>query len=123
MPLMVGNVLRNLFNRPATRPYPVEPREPFAGTRGRIEFIAEKCDFCGDCERACPSQAVVLDTVLEETRGPNRELTWVRIYKPYRCIMCNRCVEVCPYDALAVKPDHGPPATELADRYDKVESW
>lgn len=123
MPLMVGNVLRNLFGKPATRAYPTESRDPFPGTRGRIKFIAEDCDFCGDCERACPSRAIVLDTVLEEAENRSAELVWVRIYKPYRCIMCNRCVEVCPYNALKVVPEYTMPATDRVDIYDQVESW
>lgn len=123
MPLMVGNVLRNLLHRPATRPYPVVSRRPFAGSRGRIRFTPEKCEFCGDCERACPAHAIVLDTVLEKAKDRNRELTWVRIYKPYRCIMCDVCVEVCAYDALVTDTEWGPPTTDRADEYDKVEPW
>lgn len=65
----------------------------------------------------------MLDTVMDKVGRRKRGFSWVRIYKPYRCIMCNMCVQVCPYAALMVKPDYGPPATEPAAEYDKVESW
>ena len=38
MPNLLSNIVRNLFGKPATRRYPFEKREPFAGTRGHLEI-------------------------------------------------------------------------------------
>jgi len=122
MPWMVGNIVRNLVKRPATRPYPVVKRDPFHGARGKIAFLAENCDFCGDCERVCPTQAVMLDTVWETKNGKN-ELVWVRIYDPYRCIYCDLCVEICPYYALASDRKYPEPGYERQTEHGRVEPW
>ena len=46
---MSKTVLRNLFSRPATRPYPGRAKEPHRTekSRGRIEIDIEACIFCG----------------------------------------------------------------------------
>ncbi|MDA8097678.1 MAG: 4Fe-4S dicluster domain-containing protein [Desulforudis sp.] len=122
MPWMVGNIVKNLVKRPATRPYPVVKRDPFHGTRGQIAFLPGNCEFCGDCERVCPTQAILLDTVWENRNG-NNELVWVRSYDPYRCIYCDLCVEICPYYALASDLKYHQPGYERQTEHGKVEPW
>ena len=52
----------------------------------------EKCTSCGVCKRVCPTQAT---DVYERKGGDVTES---------RCILCARCVELCPYeDALELK--------------------
>ena len=99
MPEMLGNVLKNLFSRPATRRYPYEKREPFAEARGHIEFDSTKCSFCGACARRCPAAAIVVNR-------QDKELT----FEPFRCIICEACAEVCPRQAIDVMPAHREPA-------------
>jgi ech hydrogenase subunit F len=84
MAKMVPVVLKNLFSRPATRRYPFEVREPFARTRGRLEWDLSLCDFCGDCQRICPSAAIEVCKEAKEV-----------VYNPFRCIYCHLCAEGC----------------------------
>lgn len=122
MPWMTGNVVRNLLHGPVTRPYPAARREPFARTRGKIAFEASRCEFCGDCERVCPSQAIILDTVWDQGDG-GHETTWVRIYRPLLCIFCGVCVEICAYGALTIEEEHLPPTDHKVDERGYIQSW
>jgi ech hydrogenase subunit F len=91
---MVGRSLRNLVSRPATRRYPSEIREHFAGTRGTIEFDLDTCVFCGLCVRRCPTLA--LSCSREERSFAIEQL---------RCIACGVCVDACNKDSLHMSVD------------------
>jgi len=69
--------LISLFNR-----FP-----PFKWISGiRLNKIEEKCTKCGICRRVCPPQVT---EVYEESGGD--------VTSP-GCILCFRCVEMCPYE-------------------------
>ncbi|MBE0466593.1 MAG: 4Fe-4S binding protein [Candidatus Desulforudis sp.] len=121
MPWMVGNILKNLGSRPATRPYPVVFREPYRGARGKIEFQAHNCVFCGECERQCPTGAIFLDTRWEQPDAS--EPTWYRVFDPCGCILCGVCIEACVYEALNLGDRHESPATQKELDFNRVESW
>ena len=58
----------------------------------RLHKDEQKCTKCGICKRACPTQA----TQMYDKKGGN--------VTESRCMLCARCVELCPYDeALAIK--------------------
>ncbi|UCC58712.1 MAG: 4Fe-4S binding protein [Candidatus Bathyarchaeum sp.] len=58
----------------------------------RLDKVEEKCTKCGICKRVCPTQVT---EVYDEKSG---DVT------TSKCIMCLRCVEMCPYeDALQLK--------------------
>jgi ferredoxin len=42
------------------------------------------CIRCGECAKACPVDAIYLDTTVE----------------PFVCIHCGRCVPFCPHECL-----------------------
>jgi len=63
--------VRNLLARPATRRYPVEIRDPFAGARGRIQFDVSTCNYCMLCARRCPAAAITVRAKI----GPGRSST------------------------------------------------
>ncbi len=86
---MVGNAIKNLFSRPATRLYPFEKREPFKGTRGSISIEEDKCIHCGICAKRCPADAI---TVVREKK------TWS--INHLSCVICSNCVLVCPKKCL-----------------------
>jgi len=44
MPSFLGNIIENLFGKPATVKYPFEKPEPVPGTRGELNFNMAKCD-------------------------------------------------------------------------------
>lgn len=66
---------------------------PFKWVSGvRLEKDEEKCTKCGICKRVCPTQV----TEVFEERGGDVTTS--------QCILCLRCVEMCPYgDTLKFK--------------------
>jgi formate hydrogenlyase subunit 6/NADH:ubiquinone oxidoreductase subunit I len=94
----LGNVLKNVVSKPATRMYPYEKREPMKNTRGALgEININTCIFCGICEKRCPSNAISVNKV-ERSWELNR----------LKCIVCNVCVEACPKDCLTMNEAHLP---------------
>jgi len=87
---MIPVVLKNLFGRSATRPYPQKPRRPFAGSRGQLVNDAVKCILCGTCARVCPAQCLTVR---------RKEGLWE--YEPFACVSCGVCVETCPAGSLS----------------------
>jgi ferredoxin len=58
----------------------------------KLEKDVHNCRKCGVCKRACPTQATAMYT---KNTGDVTES---------KCILCARCVELCPYeDALKIK--------------------
>lgn len=88
---MIGNVFKNLISPPATRLYPVKPREPYERTRGRIYFNPENCVYCGLCQRKCPADAITVD---------RKNTTWQ--LNAFRCIVCGECVNGCPKKCITM---------------------
>lgn len=88
---ILGNLLRGLFGKSATRLYPLEPRKIDPAARGHIEIDIDRCIFCGICQRKCPTDAIA---VVRKEKNWNIE--------PFRCIQCGSCVEACPKKCLAM---------------------
>jgi len=62
-------------------------------SRGLLFNDIERCTGCGDCERVCPTGAILLETVnLQESAK-----TWVSVFDIdfARCTFCGLCVESC----------------------------
>jgi ech hydrogenase subunit F len=95
---MVSIVLKHLFSRPATRPYPAVKRAPFELDRGEIAIDIGTCILCGLCARVCPDQALAVG---------RPERSWEIDH--LRCILCGLCVQVCPVHCLTqLKVAHAP---------------
>ena len=90
MPYMTSTIIRNFLTRKATRPYPIEVRDPFPETRGELVNDIEKCIVCSACARNCPSQCITI----EREAG-----IWE--CDPFACVYCGVCVEVCPVNCLS----------------------
>ena len=97
---MIPTILRNVLARPATRRYPTETREPFEGTRGRLEIDGAGCVYCGACARKCPSNALHVDHQLQQMT-----------FEPYRCVVCGACVDACTKNSLRIVGEHKHPET------------
>jgi len=95
---MLGNIIRNLFSKPATRKYPFARREPFEKARGSIDIDINNCIFCGICEKKCPADAIKVSK-----DGKSWEID------PYKCIICNVCTESCPKKCILSNPDYKSP--------------
>jgi ferredoxin-type protein NapH len=52
----------------------------------KLQKDKQKCTKCGICKRVCPTQA----TAMYEKKGGD--------VTESRCMLCARCVEICPYD-------------------------
>ncbi len=114
--MILGTLLRQLFQKPATNPFParymprsvtgllekvaqgkatLHPPVPApADLRGKIAYDREKCIGCQLCVRVCPAQVIQF---LPETKK-------IRMYVA-RCTFCAECVDACPVDALATTPE------------------
>ena len=92
--VMTGEVFRNLLRKPATERYPsVKPAMP-RGFRGRIGFSPDKCTGCKLCERDCPSDAISMVKVGQNTFQAQVDLS--------KCIYCGQCAESCRRGAIDI---------------------
>ena len=102
---------RNLFSKPATRPYPQQPREYPARTRGHIQNDMNVCILCGLCSKKCPTGAITVDRAGK---------TWS--ISRFSCIQCGYCVESCPKKCLSMKQTYTQPdAEKTTDTFTKPE--
>ena len=70
-------------------------------TQVRLIFNKTKCDECGDCVEACPSNTLKLDA--EDSQ----------LLKGF-CVMCQKCVDICPVDVIGV-PGVKEPASRVIE--------
>ena len=98
---MANTVLKSLFRRPYTVKYPFGPRVYHGEiTRGHIRIDIKECIYCGNCQRKCPTDALVVN---------KEEKSWT--IDRMRCVTCNYCVETCPKKCLYMEKDYMEPMT------------
>ena len=61
---------------------------------GAMFAADERCTACGNCARDCPAGAIVMTGA-----GPARRPRWGR-----QCEGCNRCINLCPREAVQASP-------------------
>ncbi len=105
MVFMTPVVLKNFLSQPATRLYPAEAREPFAGSRGKLWNSVATCILCGMCAKKCPSQCITVR---------RKDELWE--YDPFACVFCGICTESCPTGSLQQLEER----REVADHREKV---
>ena len=103
---MACTVLKSLFSKPATHPYPAQPRHYYPATRGQINNEINSCIFCGLCQRKCPTHAITVDRTAR---------TWK--INHLQCIQCSSCMEACPKKCLT---QQGASADVVAQKNDAV---
>jgi len=109
---MTKTILQSLFKKPVTRLYPLQIREPFQATRGKIEYDEPSCVYCGGCERRCPTKAIKVLRA-EKHFELNR----------HKCITCGACIDACPKKCLAFSGKYTTPSSEhVIDKWDAVAS-
>jgi NADH-quinone oxidoreductase subunit I len=99
---------RNLWRKPITENYPIEPASLQNRYRGlhvlhRDENGLEKCVGCFLCAAACPANCIYIEAA--ENTDAARISAGERYAQVYnidysRCIFCGYCVEACPTDAI-----------------------
>jgi NADH-quinone oxidoreductase subunit F len=82
-----------------------EKRCPALTCRALISYqiIPDKCQGCGICLRACPSEAI---------KGGKR---MVHVIDQSKCIKCGTCLDVCPTKFSAVEISSGKPLVAPAE--------
>jgi NADH-quinone oxidoreductase subunit I len=96
--------LSQFFRPPVTLQYPHESLKMPARYRGHIVFVRDPetgkslCIACKACEKACPSDCIVVEGVKRE--GEKRKSVSEFKLDFTKCSLCGSCVEVCPTDAL-----------------------
>ncbi len=109
----IGYALKNLFTKPSTEKYPAQPRQYEERYRGHIENDISKCILCGMCMRSCPSSAITVS---------KPAYSWK--IRPFSCVQCRRCVEVCPVHCLSMHnayTEPGPEKTEIVNSYSEEQ--
>ncbi|HVT82245.1 MAG TPA: 4Fe-4S dicluster domain-containing protein [Phycisphaerae bacterium] len=96
---MTRLVLKWAFRKPVTSHYPFAPRQPLAGSRGKLIFNNSDCIYCTICDKKCPTGALAVDRVKK---------TWA--LDRLRCISCGACVDNCPKKSLELIEMHGGPS-------------
>ena len=97
----------------STVKYPFAPLEVCEDFRGKPDYSSEQCIACAACTRACPANALIMETDAEE--GSRRwELSMAR------CIFCGRCEEVCPTGAIKLSKEFELAVTKKEDLYEQA---
>ncbi len=106
---MSKTLFRNLFHGPFTIQYPLQKKDHFERTRGRIGIDIDDCIFCGMCQRRCPTGAIKVDKASS---------SWS--IERLSCIQCNYCGEVCPKKCLHMDHQYTEPSFgNVRDEYIK----
>lgn len=95
-----GISFKNLFSRPVTKRYPVEPFVPTARTKGHVSIDIDACIFCSLCARKCPAEAIEVD---------KPALSWS--INHFLCVQCGDCVRTCPKHCLTMEGTWVPVST------------
>ena len=92
--MMLSDVVRSAWRKPATRRYPYVIRPAPPRLRGKLIWNPEKCTGCGLCTKDCPSEAITLVVNDKQTK------TFVMRYDMDRCTFCAQCVQNCKFKCI-----------------------
>jgi len=94
--------------------YPFVPAEVMEGFRGRPHHDPQLCIACAACTIACPSNALTMETDLDQGIQ-----SWSIFYG--RCIYCARCEEVCPTRAIKLSQEFELAVMNKADLFERAD--
>lgn len=101
--------LQQFFKKDVTVRYPHESLKMPKRYRGHIVLVRDPetgkslCVACKSCEKACPSDCIVVEGVKRE--GEKKKSVTDFSLDFTKCSLCGSCVEVCPADALEFSKD------------------
>jgi len=113
--------LGQFFKPQVTVHYPHESLKMPKRYRGHIMLVRDAatgksvCIACKSCEKACPSDCIVVDGLKRE--GDKKKSVNEFMLDFTKCSLCGSCVEVCPVDALAFSRDYNLASTTKEEFY------
>jgi len=110
--LLIGMriTLEQFFKPQVTVHYPHEALKMPKRYRGHIVLVRDQptgkslCIACKLCEKACPSDCIVVDGIKRE--GDKKKSVTNFKLDFTKCSLCGSCVEVCPVDALEYSKEY-----------------
>lgn len=94
--VLLGDLVKSLFRKPATQNYPFIKSKAPERLRGKLVYDPEKCIGCMLCIKDCPSDAIELITIDKANKR------FALRYHPDRCVYCSQCVENCRFKCLSM---------------------
>ena len=116
--------LQQFFKKDVTVRYPHESLPMAKRYRGHVVFVRDPesgrslCVACKSCEKACPSDCIVVEGLKRE--GEKKKSVTDFKLDFTRCSLCGSCVEVCPTDALEFSKDYNLAGTKK-DAYVQID--
>ena len=111
--------LGQFFKSQVTVQYPHQSLKMPKRYRGHIVLVRDPatgkslCVACKSCEKACPSDCIVVDGIKRE--GEKKKSVTDFKLNFTTCSLCGSCVEVCPVDALQFSRDYNLASTNKED--------
>jgi NADH-quinone oxidoreductase subunit I len=121
--LLVGMkiTIQQFFKPQVTLHYPHQALKMKPRYRGHIVLVREPetgkslCIACKSCEKACPSDCIVVNGLKRE--GEKKKSVTEFKLNFTTCSLCGSCVEVCPTDALEFSRDYNSASTDKSQFY------
>jgi NADH-quinone oxidoreductase subunit I len=113
--------LQQFFKSEVTVHYPHEVLQIPKRYRGHIVLLRDPdtgkalCVACKSCEKACPSDCIVVDGVKRE--GEKKKSVTDFKLNFTTCSLCGSCVEVCPIEAIQFSREYNLASTRKEDFY------
>jgi formate hydrogenlyase subunit 6/NADH:ubiquinone oxidoreductase subunit I len=95
---VIPQLLKNLFSRPMTVPFPKRAIPIPEEYRGEHTYDIDVCTNCGLCSRIGPNRAIER-VVASEARREGYPKTYPQIDLG-KCCFCGLCQDICPAGAL-----------------------
>ena len=118
--------LTQFFKRTVTVQYPRQTLKMPARYRGHIELVIDpetgrfRCIACKLCERACPSECILVDGAKRE--GEKKKSVTEYALDFTKCSLCGACIEACPSDAIHFSRAYNLASTDKGDfHYDLMK--
>src|SRR4029079_4770818 len=113
--------LGQFFKPEVTVHYPHQSLKMSKRYRGHVILVRDPetgkslCVACKSCEKACPSDCIVVEGIKKE--GEKKKSVTDFKVNFTTCSLCGSCVEVCPVEALKFSRDYHLARTSKAGLY------